>query len=106
MTLQKYQKWVSCFYQKRGWYDLNPFIRANFLAEETGEVARAIRAIEIGRDRPDERKKNEKELIEDLKEELGDVLDNVFILADKYDIQIEDILESHQSKLEERFGKK
>ncbi|MGX7024550.1 MazG nucleotide pyrophosphohydrolase domain-containing protein [Vagococcus hydrophili] len=106
MTLKKYQKWVSFFYKKRGWYELNPFIRANFLAEETGEVARAIRAIEIGRDRPDERKKSESELIDDLKEELGDVLDNVFILADKYDIQIEDILQSHQEKLEARFSEK
>lgn len=28
------------------------FIRVNFLSEETGEVARAVRALEIGRDRP------------------------------------------------------
>lgn len=95
---------MSQFYQKRGWYDLNPFIRVNFLAEETGEVARAVRAIEIGRDRPDEIKKTEEELREELKEELGDVLDNVFILANKYNIQLEDILSSHQEKLVLRFG--
>jgi NTP pyrophosphatase (non-canonical NTP hydrolase) len=41
----------------------------------------------------------------DLKEELGDVLDNIFILADKYDIDLEDILVSHQAKLIERFEK-
>lgn len=29
-------------------------MRIGFLAEGTGEVARAIRALEIGRDRPDE----------------------------------------------------
>lgn len=103
MNIQKYQNWVSQFYKKRGWYKLNPFIRTNFLAEEIGEVARAIRSIEIGRDRPDEINKIEKELIENLKEELGDVLDNVFILADKYDIKLDDILSSHQEKLIKRF---
>ncbi|MDT2815642.1 MazG-like family protein [Vagococcus carniphilus] len=103
MNIQKYQSWVSQFYKKRGWYELNPFIRANFLAEETGEVARAVRSIEIGRDRPDEASKTKNELVEDLKEELGDVLDNIFILADKYNIQLEDILSSHQKKLINRF---
>ena len=103
MNIQKYQSWISQFYKKRGWYELNPFIRANFLAEETGEVARAVRSIEISRDRPDEAKKTENELVEDLKEELGDVLDNVFILADKYNIQLDDILSSHQKKLMNRF---
>ncbi|MEG0286931.1 MULTISPECIES: MazG-like family protein [Vagococcus] len=103
MDLSNYQKWVRFFYQERGWYDLDPFVRVNFLSEETGEVARAVRGIEIGRDRPDEEVKSDKELIDNLKEELGDVLDNIFILADKYDIEFEDILISHQQKLIERF---
>ncbi|MGX7245480.1 MazG nucleotide pyrophosphohydrolase domain-containing protein [Enterococcus quebecensis] len=104
MDLQHYQHWISNFYKKRGWYALNPFIRVGFLAEETGEVARAVRALEIGRDRPDEEEKNVEHLVQDLTEELGDVLDNVFILADKYDIHFEDILTSHKKKLEERFS--
>ncbi|MBO1003191.1 MazG-like family protein [Pseudogracilibacillus auburnensis] len=41
-------------YKDRGWVDLDIFVRIGFLSEETGEVARAIRALEIGRDRPDE----------------------------------------------------
>lgn len=41
-------------YKDRGWVDLDIFVRKGFLSEETGEVARAIRALEIGRDRPDE----------------------------------------------------
>ncbi|MCM2138532.1 MazG-like family protein [Vagococcus fluvialis] len=105
MDLSNYQEWVCYFYKKRGWYDLNPFIRVNFLSEETGEVARAVRGIEIGRDRPDEKEKSEIELMADLKEELGDALDNIFILTDKYDIDLEDILVSHQAKLIERFEK-
>ncbi len=54
MNLEDCQKWISCFYKERGWYGLNPFIRVNFLSEEAGEVARAVRSLEIGRDRPDE----------------------------------------------------
>ena len=103
MELKHYQKWISDFYKKRNWYALNPFIRVGFLAEETGEVARAVRALEIGRDRPDEQNQEKEALIQDLTEELGDVLDNIFILADKYDIRFEDILTSHKTKLEERF---
>lgn len=104
MELQHYQLWISTFYKKRGWYALNSFARVGFLAEETGEVARAVRALEIGRDRPDEDEKAPEALIQDLTEELGDVLDNIFILADKYDIRFEDILTSHKQKLEERFS--
>lgn len=104
MELQHYQQWISEFYKKRGWYALNSFIRVSFLSEETGEVARAVRALEIGRDRPDEEEKTTESLVQDLTEELGDVLDNIFILADKYDIRFEDILVSHKQKLEERFA--
>ncbi|MBO0476642.1 MazG-like family protein [Vagococcus sp. DIV0080] len=103
MDLENYQEWVRLFYQKRGWYELNPFIRVGFLSEETGEVARAIRAIEIGRDRPDEVEKIPAEKIAELKEELGDCLANIFILADKYELTMTDILTSHQEKLIKRF---
>lgn len=104
MDIQSYQQWISDFYKERGWYELSPFIRVNFLSEETGEVARAVRSIEIGRDRPDEEVNSKDEQLQQLTEELGDVLDNVFILADKYDIRLEDILSSHQTKLENRFN--
>lgn len=103
MEIENYQKWISEFYKNRGWYALNPFIRMNFLSEETGEVARAIRTIEIGRDRPDERTASDQENLENLIEELGDVLDNIFILADKYNISLEQILDAHQAKLTKRF---
>ncbi|WP_086349690.1 MazG nucleotide pyrophosphohydrolase domain-containing protein [Candidatus Enterococcus clewellii] len=103
MDIQEYQKWISTFYKKRGWYALDPFVRVSFLSEETGEVAQAVRALEIGRDRPDEQPKSPELLKQQLTEELGDVLDNIFILADKYEIQLEDILVSHKNKLTERF---
>ncbi|MFC0232851.1 MazG nucleotide pyrophosphohydrolase domain-containing protein [Vagococcus entomophilus] len=103
MEIENYQKWISEFYKNRGWYALNPFIRMNFLSEETGEVARAIRTIEIGRDRPDERTASDQENLDNLIEELGDVLDNIFILADKYNFSLEQILDAHQAKLTKRF---
>ncbi|MNJ43201.1 MazG nucleotide pyrophosphohydrolase domain protein [compost metagenome] len=104
VDINQYQRWISDFYKNRGWYSLDPFIRVNFLSEETGEVARAVRALEIGRDRPDEQTASPQQLLDNLTEELGDVLDNIFILADKYDISLEQILHQHQAKLQHRFN--
>ena len=81
----------AIFYRKRNWYQYDVFIRSNFLIEEVGELAQAIRKREIGRDRPDELFQSDVENLEDIKEELGDVLDNIFILADKYGISMEEI---------------
>ncbi|CCV63905.1 Nucleotide pyrophosphohydrolase [Alteracholeplasma palmae J233] len=101
VDIKAYQNKIIEFYKKRNWYQLDPFIRINFLTEEVGEVSRAVRTIEIGRDRPDE--KVPLNMHENLVEELGDVLDNLLIIADKYQISLEDIMESHLSKLEKRY---
>ncbi|KYG91128.1 MULTISPECIES: MazG-like family protein [Metasolibacillus] len=103
MNIFEYQQWITAFYKERNWYQLSPFIRVNFLTEEVGEVSRAIRTIEIGRDRPDEAALTKTEQIDNLKEELGDVLDNLFILADKYDIDLTEIMISHKEKLMNRY---
>ena len=103
MNINEYTKWLIDFYKKRSWYDYNTFIRVNFLTEEVGEVSRAVRSLEIGRDRPDEETKSEERYKENLMEELGDVLDNIIILADKYDISLDEIMNYHKNKLEERF---
>ncbi|SOC06469.1 NTP pyrophosphatase (non-canonical NTP hydrolase) [Ureibacillus xyleni] len=103
MNILEYQKWITDFYKTRGWYDLDAFIRVNFLTEEVGEVSKAIRTIEIGRDRPDEVNLSKEQQVENLKEELGDVLDNLFILADKYEIDLTEIMESHKEKLTNRY---
>ena len=106
MDIYAYQAWVSDFYKKkRNWYQYDAFIRSNFLMEEVGELAQAIRKREIGRDRPDECQQSDAANLEDIKEELGDVLDNIFILADIYGISLEEIASSHQEKLERRFAK-
>lgn len=103
VDITQYQQWVIDFYKTRNWYQYEPFIRIGFLTEEVGEVSRAVRSIEIGRDRPDEAKLDQAQLKANLVEELGDVMDNILILADKYDISVEDILRLHQAKLIARF---
>jgi NTP pyrophosphatase (non-canonical NTP hydrolase) len=99
------QVWIQNFYNQRGWSDYGPFERIGFLMEEVGETARAVRAIEIGRDRPDEPIKSNEKLKVELIEELGDVLGNVFILASMYNVTIDEILEAHKNKLNKRYIK-
>ncbi len=101
----KYQKWVKRFYINRGWYDLNTSVRLNFLIEEIGELSQAIRRYEIGRDRPDEENTSKEDSLNQIKEELGDVLDNVMILANKYHFDIDDIISEHMEKFEKRYNK-
>ncbi|MFB5662222.1 MazG nucleotide pyrophosphohydrolase domain-containing protein [Alteribacillus sp. HJP-4] len=105
MDVTEFQSWVKEYYKKRGWSELDIFIRIGFLAEETGEVARAIRALEIGRDRPDEAPGTSDGLKQELVEELGDVLGNVIVIANKYEIPLEDVFQSHQEKLDLRYSK-
>ncbi|MBG9789879.1 MazG nucleotide pyrophosphohydrolase domain-containing protein [Brevibacillus laterosporus] len=104
MNNVEFQKWVKEYYEERGWSELDIFIRIGFLAEEMGEVARAIRALEIGRDRPDEKIGTLIERKQELKEELGDVLGNIIVIANKYDISLEDIFQSHREKLQKRYA--
>lgn len=104
MDVNEFQQWVKDYYEHRGWHDLDIFIRIGFLAEETGEVARAIRALEIGRDRPDEEAESLVNKRRALVEELGDVLGNVIVIANKYNIALEEIFHSHKEKLLKRYS--
>ncbi|WP_077296476.1 MazG nucleotide pyrophosphohydrolase domain-containing protein [Virgibacillus pantothenticus] len=104
MDVTEFQQWVKQYYKNRGWADLDIFVRIGFLAEETGEVARAIRALEIGRDRPDEAESTFEENKQALTEELGDVLGNVIVIANKYDISLEEVFQLHKSKLAKRYS--
>ncbi|GIN90624.1 hypothetical protein J22TS1_16750 [Siminovitchia terrae] len=104
MDVNEFQQWVNDYYENRGWSELDIFIRIGFLAEETGEVARAIRALEIGRDRPDEATESFEANRQALVEELGDVLGNVMVIANKYNISLEEIFHSHKMKLLKRYS--
>jgi NTP pyrophosphatase (non-canonical NTP hydrolase) len=103
MDVTEFQKWVKDYYDSRGWSELDIFIRIGFLAEETGEVAKAIRALEIGRDRPDEGDKSSEENKQNLMKELGDVLGNVIVIANKYGISLDEIFQLHKQKLLHRY---
>lgn len=103
VELEDHQRWLVDFYKKRNWYNFSPEIRMNFLTEEVGELARAIRTFEIGRDHPGEEKKTRTEKFDNLKEELADVIDQVLILCEKYGIDPKKILEFSEKKLTNRF---
>lgn len=104
MQTTEMEKWIKDFYKMRNWTEYGPFIRLGFLMEETGELARAVRAVEIGRDRPDEKTQEDASLRKDLIEEMGDVLGNLLVLADLYDVTVEEVFSSHQQKLTQRFS--
>ncbi|WP_040982677.1 MazG nucleotide pyrophosphohydrolase domain-containing protein [Oceanobacillus jeddahense] len=104
MNVTEFQEWVNNYYENRGWSELDIFIRIGFLAEETGEVAKAIRALEIGRDRPDEDIESFLDNKNALAEELGDVLGNVIVIANKYNISLEEVFHSHKEKLLKRYS--
>ena len=103
MDAREFQKWIAEYYISKGWADLDIFVRVGFLSEETGEVARAIRALEIGRDRPDEHPSSFTERKKHLTEELGDVLGNVVVIANKYNIDLEEIFIEHKNKMSNRY---
>lgn len=103
MHFGEYQQWVSEFYKQQKWYERDVFRRLAYLTEEVGEVACAVRAIEIGRERPDQVEQDLTQKRENLIEELGDVFDNLFILADKYGISLEEVMAKHQTKFVKRY---
>lgn len=103
MSLSAHQAWLVDFYQRRNWYHYSPFIRLNYLTEEVGELSRAIRAIEIGRDHPGEKNASPAQLEANLHEELGDALDQILMLCSKYQIDAETLLDESENKLHRRF---
>ncbi len=57
-----------------------------------------------GRDRPNEVGGSYEEHKQELTEELGDVLGNLIVIANKYNISLEEVFESHKKKLLERYS--
>lgn len=104
MNLTSHQQWLADFYKRRHWYQYSPFIRINFLTEEVGELSRAVRALEIGRDHPGDPQTSQKAKYANLTEELADVLDQVLILCDKYQIDPTTLLSASRTKLQHRFA--
>ncbi|MCF6514588.1 hypothetical protein GSH19_00105 [Lactobacillus sp. S2-2] len=103
MEINKHIDWLQDFYEERGWYKLSSEIRMNFLIEEVGELSRAIRAIELGRHHPGEATLTEVDKMDNLKEELSDVMDQVFIICRKYDLNPEDLFTYGENKINKRW---
>ncbi|WP_137596719.1 MazG nucleotide pyrophosphohydrolase domain-containing protein [Paucilactobacillus kaifaensis] len=103
MQINEHQQWLTDFYRHRGWYQLSPFIRLNFISEEIGELSRAVRSLEIGRDHPGEQSLTEAELRDNLMEELADALDQLLVLGSHYDIKAADLLNYSEKKLQQRY---
>lgn len=104
MSLSEHQEWLVDFYKQRDWYKYSPFIRLNFLTEEVGELSRAIRAIEIGRNHPGEKAASDAELDDNLKEEIADAMDQLLIICSKFDLNPDDLLEYSEVKLKKRWN--
>ncbi|WP_412989932.1 MazG nucleotide pyrophosphohydrolase domain-containing protein [Pediococcus siamensis] len=102
MDLKAHQDWLIDFYKGRNWYQYSSAIRINYLTEEVGELSRAVRALEIGRDHPGEQQTMASKQ-RNLEEELADVLDQVLILCGKYDVDPKDLLRFSEEKLKQRF---
>ncbi|GGE03001.1 hypothetical protein GCM10010911_72590 [Paenibacillus nasutitermitis] len=60
--------------------------------------------MEIGRDRPDESEGSFEDNRSNLVEELGDVLGNSVVIANQYDISLEEIFEAHKQKLASSYS--
>ena len=101
--LKAHQTWLVDFYQQRNWYRFLPLIRLNFLSEELGELSRAVRTIELGRDHPGKKVKNDVEKRANLKEELADCFDQLLIICSKYEIEPEELMALSEAKFTKRF---
>lgn len=102
--LAEHQAWLVNFYKDRDWYNYSSLIRLNFLTEEVGELSRAVRSIELGRDHPGEAKKTDAELQYNLREELADCLDQILIIAHKYAIDPQVLIKQSETKIKKRFN--
>ena len=77
MDINEHQQWLVKFYEKRDWFKYPPQDRVNYITEELGELSRAVRTIEVGRDHPGEKILNQAEKEDNLREEMADVIDQV-----------------------------
>ena len=105
--LNQHQQWVKDFNEKQGWGPENqsPFQDITHITEEVGELARAVRRIEVGRDAHTENEDMTKEdMMEELKKEAGDVLRDLLSICNRYGFTIEEAFSSHQKDMVKKYG--
>lgn len=72
------------------------FIRIGFLRKKRVRSPGRSEALEIGRDRPGEPAGSLEENKRKLTEELGDVLGNLIVIANRYEIPLEEVVQSRK----------
>ncbi|WEV44560.1 MazG-like family protein [Streptococcaceae bacterium ESL0687] len=100
MDFEKYTDQTIDFYRDKGWYEYDPTVRINFLRQEVDELVASIEKTEklLGEPLQDDKKiAQAKDL---LSSDLGSILDNLIILADKYDLTLEEVINEQYSKRE------
>lgn len=98
MHIRDYQRWVEAYDRARGWERVQPGQTLVHVMEELGEIAREVLTMEGYKPGETEAARAR------LAEELGDCLTLLIKLAYQYDIDVETVLETVQSKVEERYS--
>ena len=95
--LREYQEWVERFDRERGWDLVPATATCTHLAEEVGEVARAVLRLS-------EYKRDEPASLDELKQELADAVTFLVKLAYSFGIDLEEALEQNRQKCEARYA--
>jgi NTP pyrophosphatase (non-canonical NTP hydrolase) len=88
---------------KKSW-DMKPLDDLGLLTEEVGELAREVRRMENGRQRPDEEEPNPDDIREHMAEEIGDILFPLIKIAAYYNITLEKAFKNHLDKMAKRYS--
>lgn len=105
--MHNHQQWVQAFNEKQGWGPQNqsPFEDITHLTEEVGELARAVRRIEVGRDAHTEKENmTTDEMMYELKKEAGDVLRDLLSICNRYGFSIDEAFFEHQKDMTSKYG--
>lgn len=101
-SIQSAEKEVLDFCKSHGW-ETDPYKDLALLSEEVGELAREVRRIEVGRERPDEVEDSHETMISHLGEEVGDILFPLIKLCNHYGLTLEQCFQMHMDKLNNRY---
>lgn len=105
METKEMEKQVIERCHQQNWaFDPNKDLRS--VMEEVGELAREIRRVEDGRERPDETEPAREAIIQEMASEVGDILFALVKLAHQYGFTLEEAFTCHQQKLNERYNEK
>lgn len=94
--MDKYQKQVDEWFQKKGWEYWDPLVILARLSEEVGEFARIVN------DRHGQKSKRPEEDAQDIEAEIGDILFTLICYANAHDIDLNQSMEKSLNKVMDR----